>query len=207
MTRRDTAVYSIGHSTHSIDTFVALLKEVLVAAIVDVRSTPYSRWRPQFNRDALRSSLTEHGIAYVFLGAELGGRGTDSSARDEHGRTQYQRIAESAAFREGLRRVRAGSHRMRLALMCAEGEPLDCHRGILISRLLVAQGTPVIHIHTDGQLETHRDAERRLLRLAGVHQSDLFRTEDQILADAYKRQEQRISYVLPTPPSEGKIVQ
>lgn len=198
MTRQDATVYSIGHSTHSIDAFVALLQEARVAAIADVRSTPYSRWRPQFNRDALRDSLAEHGVAYVFLGAELGGRGTDGSTRDEHGRVQYRYIAESAVFREGLRRVRAGSERMRLALMCAESEPLDCHRGILISRLLVAQGMRVLHIHADGQLETHRDAETRLLRLVGLHEWDLLRTEDQILADAYKRQEARVAYVMPS---------
>lgn len=206
MMRQDVAIYSIGHSTHSIDIFVALLKEARIAAIADVRSTPYSRWRPQFNRDILRNSLAEYGIAYVFLGTELGGRGTDDSARDEHGRVQYQYIAESAAFREGMRRVRAGSERMRLALMCAESEPLDCHRGILISRLLVAQGTRVLHIHADGHLETHRDAERRLLCLMGLREPDLFRTDDQILADAYERQEARISYVMPTIPAEDKAV-
>lgn len=206
MMRQDTGMYSIGHSVHSIDTFIALLKETRVAAIADVRSTPYSRWRPQFNRDTLRNSLAEHGITYVFLGTELGGRGTDGSARDEHGRIQYRYIAESAAFRAGMRRVRAGSERMRLALMCAESEPLDCHRGILISRLLVAQGTQVLHIHADGQLETHRDAERRLLRLMGLHEPDLFRTEDQILADAYERQEARIAYAMPATPAEDKAV-
>jgi uncharacterized protein (DUF488 family) len=73
MMRQDTGMYNIGHSVHSIDTFIALLKETRVAAIADVRSTPYSRWRPQFNRDTLRNSLTEHGITYVFLGTELGG--------------------------------------------------------------------------------------------------------------------------------------
>lgn len=206
MTRQDLAVYSIGHSTHSIDTFVTLLKETRVAAIADVRSIPYSRWRPQFNRDTLRNSLAEHSIEYVFLGTELGGRGTAGSTRDEHGRIQYRHIAESAAFREGLRRVHAGSERMRVALMCAESEPLDCHRGILISRLLVAQGTRVLHIHADGQLETHRDAEHRLLRLMGLHQLELHRTEDQILADAYERQEARIAHVAPNALAEENAV-
>lgn len=206
MTRQDTVVYSIGHSTHSIDEFVALLKEARVTAIADVRSIPYSRWRPQFNRDTLRNSLAKHGIEYVFLGAELGGRGTAGSARDEHGRIQYHYIAESAVFREGLRRVRAGSERMRLALMCAESEPLDCHRGILISRLLVAQGTRVLHIHANGQLETHRDAEHRLLHLMGLHQLELHRTEDEILTDAYERQEARIAHVMPNTLAEENAV-
>jgi uncharacterized protein (DUF488 family) len=206
LTKKDTAVYSIGHSTHSIETFTSLLKETRVTGIADVRSTPYSRWQPQFNRDTLRNSLIEHSIAYVFLGNELGGRGTDGSVRDEHGRIQYQYIAESAAFREGLRRVRAGSEHMRLALMCAENEPLNCHRGILISRFLVAQGTQVLHIHADGRVETHREAERRLLRLMGLHEPDLFRTEPEILADAYERQEVRIAYVMPNTPAEDKAV-
>lgn len=205
MTGQCNSVYSVGHSTHSIEEFVALVRENGVAAIADVRSTPYSRWRPQFNQGALQNSLREHGIRYVFLGAQLGGRGTAGTARDEGGRVKYQHIAESAAFREGLRRVRTGSELMRVALMCAEGEPLDCHRGILISRLLAAQGTPVTHIHADGHLETHHDAEHRLLRLMGLHQPDLFRTPDQVLSDAYARQEARIAYVLPNPPAAGKV--
>jgi uncharacterized protein (DUF488 family) len=202
MTSKDTVVCSIGHSTHSIETFVALLREAQIAAIADVRSSPYSRWQPQFNREALRTSLADNGITYVFLGTELGGRGTDGSVRDEHGRVQYRRIAESLAFNEGLRRVRAGSKRMRIALMCAESDPLECHRGILISRLLVTQGVSVVHIHADGHLETHRDAEQRLLLLAGLHAPDLFRTREQVLADAYDRQEARVAYVMPSVPSE-----
>jgi uncharacterized protein (DUF488 family) len=206
MTGKDTVVYSIGHSTHSIETFVALLKKTHVAAIADVRSIPYSRWQPQFNKDRLRKSLADDDIAYVFLGMELGGRGTDGSVRDEHGRVRYRYIAESATFREGLRRVHTGSERMPIALMCAESEPIECHRGILISRLLAAQGTRVLHIHADGRLETHRDAEHRLLRLLGLHEPDLFRTQEEILTEAYERQEARIAYVMPNTPSEDEAV-
>lgn len=206
MTTRDATVYSIGHSAHPIDVFVKLLKETKIVAIADVRSAPYSRRLPQFNREALRNSLAEQGISYVFLGAELGGRGTENSTHDENGRVQYRSIAESHGFREGLRRVRAGSERMRLALMCAENEPLDCHRGILISRVLVDQGIQVLHIHADGHIEPHYDAERRLLRLLGLHEPDLFRTEEQVLADAYGRQEARIAYVRPNNFAEGKAV-
>jgi hypothetical protein len=90
--------------------------------------------------------------------------------------------------------------------MCAENEPLECHRGILISRLLVAQGTQVLHIHGDGHLEAHRDAELRLLRLMSLHEPDLFRTQEQILAEAYERQEARIAYVVPKIPSEDESV-
>lgn len=191
------AVYTIGHSTHSISAFVDLLKRVEIAAIADVRSTPYSRRNPQFNQEALQKYLHRSNIAYVFLGTELGGRGNSDSEHDEHGRIKYRSIAESVLFRDGLRRVQRGSTRMRLALMCAESDPLDCHRGILISRILATQGTPIMHINTDGCLESHADVENRLLYLFGLHEADLFRTEDQVLAEAYERQEARIAYVAP----------
>jgi uncharacterized protein (DUF488 family) len=198
-------VYTIGHSTHSMEAFVALLRKTRLDAIADIRSTPYSRWRPHFNRDILRNVLTGHGIAYVFLGVELGGRGVDDSERDENGRTKYQKIAGSAAFREGLRRVHAGSQRMRLALMCAENDPLECHRGILVSRFLVSRDTQVLHIHGDGRVESHREAEQRLRQIMELAEPDLFRTEDQILADAYERQEARIAYVEPNVAAEGSL--
>jgi len=191
------AVYTIGHSTHSITAFVELLKRADISAIADVRSTPYSRRSPQFNQEALRKFLEDCHIAYVFLGAELGGRGNPDSEHDEYGRIKYRSIAESALFRDGLHRVQTGSTRMRLALMCAERDPLDCHRGILISRILVAQGTPVTHIHADGHLEPHDIAESRLLRLFDLHEADLYWTEDQVLAEAYERQEARIAYIAP----------
>lgn len=199
----DAAVYTIGHSTHPIDEFIALLNKTCIDAIADVRSAPYSRWQPQFNRETLRKSLADNRIAYVFLGREIGGRGIDDSVRDEHGRVQYHKIAESTAFHDGLRRVRSGSKRMRIALMCTESEPLECHRSILISRILITQETPVIHIRADGSLEEHRDAEHRLLRLTGLHEPDLFRTQEERLAEAYKRQEKRIAYMMPYSLSES----
>jgi uncharacterized protein (DUF488 family) len=189
-------VYTIGHSTHSIQSFVGLLRKFEIAAIADVRSAPYSRRNPQFNQEALQRSLRKSNISYVFLGAELGGRGNSDSEHDEHGRIKYRSIAESVPFCDGLRRVEAGSARMHLALMCAESDPLDCHRGILISRILAAGGTSIMHIHADGHLEAHSAAENRLLRLFGLPEADLFRTEDQVLAEAYERQEARIAYVI-----------
>jgi uncharacterized protein (DUF488 family) len=200
-------VYTIGHSTHPFAEFVALLRESAVSAIADVRSTPYSRWQPQYNSKELRRQLAEHDIAYVFLGAELGGRGTDDSVFDHRGRVQYGRIADSPLFQEGLRRVQSGRMRMRLALMCTERDPIDCHRGLLISRILVAAGTDVLHIHANGQTETHRHAEQRLRQLAGLDRPDLFRTEEDLLAEAYERQEARVAYVKPSTMATADRVQ
>jgi uncharacterized protein (DUF488 family) len=193
----EASVYTIGHSTHTFEGFVTLLTRWHISAVADVRSTPYSRWQPQFTRESLKPQLRQLGIAYVFLGAELGGRGAENSVFDENGRVQYHRIAESPPFREGIRRVQAGRTRMRLALMCTERDPIECHRGLLVSRTLMAEGTNVVHIHADGQGETHRQAERRLRRLVGLHEADLFRTDEQLLNEAYERQEAQVAYIKP----------
>jgi uncharacterized protein (DUF488 family) len=191
-------IYTIGHSTHEIETFLMLLSKSSITAIADVRSAPYSRRHPQFNREPLHKNLESCGIRYVFMGAEIGGRGSDESMYDDQGRVSYASIAESSSFNEGIKRILVGSERMTIALMCAEKDPLCCHRGILISRHLVACGVPVLHIHADARIESHRDAEKRLCHLFGLHEPDMFRTDDQILAEAYERQEARIAYVSPT---------
>ena len=182
-----TVIYTIGHSTHSLEEFLALLKRTSIEAVADVRSTPYSRRQPQFNRDPLRRALADNQIQYVPLGVELGGRGNSHSERDESGRILYRSIAESTEFQKGLHRVQVGSDRLRIALMCTERDPLNCHRGILISRILAAHGIQVLHIHGDGRIESHRDAESRLLQIVGLRQIDLFQSEEQTLMDAYER--------------------
>jgi uncharacterized protein (DUF488 family) len=189
------AVYTIGHSTHSLDAFISLLQGAGVEAIADVRSAPFSRRFPHFSQGALCRALPVNGIAYVPLGLELGGRGNPHTVRDARGRISYRSIAGSPEFSEGLRRVEAGSARMRIALLCTERDPLQCHRGILVSRVLAARGTQVVHIRADGATEAHGDAELRLLRLTGAQPLDLFRTEDEVLAAAYDAQEARIAHV------------
>lgn len=190
----ETVIFTIGHSTHTIDRFVDLLHQHGVNAIADVRSVPYSRMQPQFNREALMGTLKEHGIAYVFLGKELGAR-SDDEACYENGRVQYRRLAGTETFRAGLERVRTGSERRQIAIMCAEREPLECHRTLLVSRELVAAGTPVVHIHGDGHVETHVDAVRRLLLMLRLPEKDLFRTQSELIEEAYARQEERVAYV------------
>ncbi|TCB95820.1 DUF488 domain-containing protein [Micromonospora zingiberis] len=190
-------IFTIGHSTHSLTSFIDILRKAGISAIADVRSAPYSRHQPHFNREALRSSLKSAEMSYAFLGRELGGRGVGPSVRNQHGRVCYERIASLDIFREGLKRLREGTQRMPIAIMCTEGEPLNCHRAILISRYLVEDGMEVTHIHSDGNFELHRDAEDRLLRITGLHQPEIFRTRREIIQEAYQRQEERIAYVAP----------
>ena len=129
-------VFTIGHSTHPQERFVSLLCQHGITALCDVRSTPYSRVNPQFNREGLRESLRACGITYVFLGKELGARSADPTCY-EYGKVKYDRLAVTDLFRQGLDRVREGTRTYRVALMCAEKEPLECHRTILVARHLV----------------------------------------------------------------------
>ena len=187
-------VLTIGHSTHPVEAFLALLQQHHVTALADVRSAPYSRFNPQFNRETLESSLKASGISYVFLGRELGARSDDPSCY-EKGRVQYARLARTDPFERGIERVIRGANEYQIAVMCAEKEPLECHRTLLVARALVARGVAVAHILEDGRLETHEAAMERLLDVVGVPHEDLFRSRDELVADALARQEQRVAYI------------
>ena len=155
-------LYTIGHSNHKIEDFIALLNRYEVTCIADVRSAPYSRYCPQFNKDVLAAALEAAGIAYMFLGKELGGRPDDLSCYEE-GCVNFQRIAEREEFKQGLERLLADTSKHRIALMCAEKDPLQCHRTILVSRHLKKYDLHIKHILADGNIEEHTGAERRLV--------------------------------------------
>jgi len=194
MTDQHKLVLTIGHSTHSFDAFVKLLKRRGVTALADVRSAPFSRFNPQFNKDALEHDLTLLGIKYVFLGREFGARSNNPSCY-ENGRVQYARLARTDEFQQGIERVMRGSQDHRIALMCAEREPLECHRTLLVARALDQRGVTVAHILGDGGLETHRDAMERLLDVTGLPHEDLFCSREELISQALARQEERIAYV------------
>jgi uncharacterized protein (DUF488 family) len=185
--------YTIGHSTHEPERFLELLRAHGITAVGDVRSNPYSRMNPQYNREPLNAILTGERIAYLFLGRELGARTEDPSCY-ERGKVQYELLARTELFRAGLQRVREGMTRYRLALMCAEKEPLECHRGILVARELEAAGIAVHHILADGSLESHVNSMARLRERLELPESDLFRTAQEVLEDAYRTQGARIAY-------------
>jgi uncharacterized protein (DUF488 family) len=189
------AVFTIGHSTHPQDRFISLLQQQGITALCDVRSKPYSRVNPQFNREELKECLRARGIKYVFLGRELGARSEDPACY-EGGKVQYERLAKTELFRLGLERLQNGMKEYRLALMCAEREPLACHRAILVARHLVALGVVVQHIHADATLEDHADALRRLAKMLNLREDehDFFRSREDLFAEAYRLQEERIAY-------------
>jgi uncharacterized protein (DUF488 family) len=186
-------IYTIGHSTHALEHFIHLLTAHGVTAVADVRSRPYSRFNPQFNREDLQAALKDAGVAYVFLGRELGARPDDPSCYLD-GTVRYDRLAGMQFFQDGLARVVEGAHRYRIALMCAEKDPLTCHRTILVCRHLAERGVAVQHILEDGRLESHEAAVARLLDELGLGQRDLFRTRDELIADAYAQRGEQIAY-------------
>jgi uncharacterized protein (DUF488 family) len=187
-------ILTIGHSTYPIERFVELLRRNGVTAVADVRSSPFSRYNPQFNKEALQVALKDEGIAYIFMGRELGGRSPDKGCYVD-GRIQYDRVARTAFFQEGIERVRKGAGEYRIALMCAEKEPLDCHRTLLVARALDKAGERVGHIHADGHVEPHAEAMQRLLDLVGLPREDMFRSGEELEEEAVRGQAGRVAYV------------
>lgn len=191
-------IYTVGHSTHTNDEFIGLLKSRQINAIGDVRSAPYSRYQPHFNREIIQKTLADANIAYAFLGDSIGGRSLDQNDY-ENGRVVYARLKESFYFQNGIERVIEGAKQFKLALMCSEKEPIDCHRTLLVGQTLVEMGQEVIHILGDGSLEKHHQSIQRLLKVHKLDKPDLFRTDEEIIQEALLKQEQKVAFVLDDP--------
>jgi uncharacterized protein (DUF488 family) len=183
-------LFSIGHSDYPMGHLMQLLKMHHVEAVADVRSSPYSQRSPRFNRENLESSLQAEGLRYVFLGRELGARREEKECYIES-RADYQLIAALPMFQEGLRRVRQGLDRMPIALLCAEYDPLMCHRTILVCRHLRDTCPNIQHIRRDGSLEPNAQAELRLIKQFGYGVANI---TPQIINRAYDEQGRRIAY-------------
>jgi len=189
-------VYTIGHSNHPLERFVELLRRHGIETIADVRSTPASRRHPQYNRERLEAALAGNGIGYLFLGKELGARRAEPEAY-EGGVASYEQIARLPAFRSGLDIVKQSAAERRTALMCAEREPLDCHRTLLVCRHLSDAIDSIHHILADGLLESHAAVEQRLAGTIGpgAVQPDLFAGEPEpALERAYRERGFAIAY-------------
>jgi uncharacterized protein (DUF488 family) len=192
-------IWTVGHSNHTIDHFLDLLRIHAIEVVADVRSTPFSRRHPHFNRERLKATLANAGIDYIFLGAELGARSPDRDCYDAEGRVVYERLARTEGFKAGIDRVTAEAANRRVTLMCAEKDPLSCHRTILVTPRLIARGLTVMHILADAAIESHTPAteERLIAETFKREQPDLFRSRDDILAEAFQRREEAVAYRIP----------
>lgn len=207
-------VFTIGHSNHSIEAFIALLQQQGITAVADVRSHPYSRFLPHFNKSELEAALQNAKIEYRFLGQELGARPNDPSCYVD-GKAPYEKIAATQFFEKGIKRLLKGTENYKIALMCAERDPITCHRSILVCQHLRTFDVEIKHILTDGSLESHEVLEERLLKMHGLNQSessnstqlslfDYQQLQDEFenpkpleerLKEAYQRQGDKIAYV------------
>lgn len=160
-----TAIYTIGYGARDIDAFIAALRRYNIAYLIDVRSQPYSRYKPDFSKDALEEHLRRAGIRYVYMGDTLGGRPDDPTCYDAEGKVDYTAVTQRDFYQAGIERLtKAWSQGLTVSLMCSEGKPEMCHRSKLIGRTLTERGLTVTHI--DEHDEAISQAEV-ILRLTG----------------------------------------
>lgn len=195
-------IFTIGYSSFSLEAFIETLKKYKISAVADVRSTPYSQFKPEFNRESLKEELSKNNIAYVFLGEECGARVNDPNCYI-NGKVDYDLVAKSQKFKVGIERIKRGMEKYKIVLMCAEKDPITCHRTILICRNLHYASIQINHILSDGRCENHKDSELRLLKLFNLSDPDLFRSDEQRLNDAYSRQGEKIAYEIAEPSNEN----
>jgi uncharacterized protein (DUF488 family) len=189
----DNRIYTIGYSPFSVERLIDLFRQYSITAVCDVRSMPYSRYKPEFNKAHLEKSLASWDIKYFFLGKSLGGRPDDPELY-ENGRVNFRRLEQSSMFLHGLDSLKGIVQEYTTVLLCAEKDPITCHRTILVCRQL-RNYFDIVHILEDGTEEANRDTERRLVKYLNIPTDDLFRTEEELIRDAYDQQGKKIAFM------------
>lgn len=157
-------IFTIGHSTHPIEYFLQLLKKNRINCVVDVRSTPFSKFSPQYNMHELKKHLEDNGIYYIFMGEEFGARRSDKSLYSKDGYVDFDKVIISTHFNTGIERVKSGLKKgFSIAFMCTEKDPSECHRNIMVARAFSNLKYSILNILENGELETQEMLEQRLL--------------------------------------------
>ena len=194
-------VYTIGHSTHSLDYFIELLEEYGINCLADIRSVPESATSPQYNQEALKYSLKKNKIIYLNFGDEFGARQTDPNLLDNKGKLDFDKVRNGKSFKFGLDRIRQGVEiEYVIAIMCSESEPLDCHRFSMVSVGLEREGFEVRHILKDKTIKTNFELKKALVKKYDkkLPQKDLFNpdvTFEEQLEVAFRIKNKEIGYV------------
>lgn len=189
-------IFTVGYSGLEVDGFVRLLSTNGIDVVCDVRSTPYSHYKPDFSRGPLRKHLNAANIKYAFFGDQLGARPKDRSCYVS-GQATYDRIAQTGFFTEGLDRLRLGAQKLNLALVCSEKDPIECHRAVLVCYNLPDLRENISHIHTDGRIENQATFEQRLVQFHGLTPPPLLQRPgdwDTAVVEAYRKQAAGIAY-------------
>jgi uncharacterized protein (DUF488 family) len=156
-------IHTIGYGSRTIEDLIAVLRQHQIAYLIDVRSKPYSKYKPEFSKQALERRIIQEGLHYVYMGDTLGGQPDLPSTRTADGKIDYAKIREKDFYQRGIQRLKdAWSQQLRVALMCSEGKPEMCHRSKLIGASLVAEGIEVMHIDEQGRLVSQQEVLLRL---------------------------------------------
>lgn len=195
-------LFTIGHTNHSQNEFLNLLRASNITYILDVRSTPFSQFTSQFNKDVIADYLKKNGVIYNHLGKFFGARPTDKSLYTKQGYLDFEKARASENFQKGLENVTLGLNKgFNIALMCTEKDPFDCHRAIMVARGFELKGIDVSHILPDGKIITQAELNNRLLDkyYPDRHQMSFFSelsslSESEVLTLAYRRRNADIGY-------------
>lgn len=202
MTVTKKSIYTIGHSTHKIEDFISFLFKKEINVIVDIRSLPYSKFSSQFNRECLKGYLKKNSIDYIFMGDMLGARWHNSDLLFSDGKVNFESVSKTVLFQKGITRLDDGiAKQYKIALMCSEKEPFDCHRFVLVSRFLSENGINVRHIYPDQNklVEfSQADLENKMINKyrKKMPENNLFCeiTNAEILKEAYRLRNIDIAY-------------
>lgn len=187
---------TIGYGNMGITDFIERIKRFRVNCIIDVRTRPYSKYNVAFNKEELRDRLKQEGISYFWLGNKLGGNYDKIKFCDGQGRVDYEKVAESEKFAEGIREIERMIPQNNICIMCSETDPIRCHRFLLISRALKEYN--ICHIMPDGKIVKNSSLEERLFNMYGdFRQVSLFEEEnnESIETKVYRQQCRKTAYV------------
>lgn len=196
-------VFTVGHSNHSTEYFINLLLKYKITHLIDVRSNPYSRFVPQYNKEAVKAKLLSAHINYIYMGKSLGARRNEEELFMSNGILDFEKVKNCDTFQSGVKQVIKGAQQdLSIALMCTEKEPIDCHRAILVGDALGKQGIAVQHILSDGSLQSHERLEAELLDMYFPNRQqctifdicDFESQELKYLIEAYYRRNIEIGY-------------
>jgi uncharacterized protein (DUF488 family) len=193
-------VFTVGHSTHTIEYFLELLTAHSINCIVDVRSVAASKYNPQFNQEPLSNFLKKQGVNYLHFDKEFGARYTDKALLDDNDTVDFEKVRATDSFKTGVERLDKGLNRgYKIALMCSEAEPFDCHRFGMISGFLTENDFDVQHILKDKSLKTNAELEKQLMKkyakkipIPNLLEPDI--TPDMQLKAAYKLRNKDIGF-------------
>lgn len=198
-------IYTIGHSTQTVEAFISLLKMHSINCVIDVRSMPFSQFASQFNKNELSYELKKEGIQYIHMGEEFGARREDESLYDDDGSLNFGKTIDSSLFKKGMERVFNGLKKgVTIALMCSEKEPSECHRCIMVGKAFDSiEDIDVENILEDGSLMSQDDISKMLVNKYFPQKgqitifemaSGIEKTDEEYISEAYKLREKEIAY-------------